>query len=65
MPELEKLLEEADNLGILNIDVDGQLTPDIIKIAIEATNRLNSRLDKDIIKKKLQEADRVIAAQHR
>ena len=63
---ISSLLKEADELGILNIDVnDDQLSPEIIKTAIEATKRLNSSLDKETVIKKLQEADRVVAAQHR
>jgi hypothetical protein len=60
------LLEAAEKLGILNIDVTGdQLSPEVIQTAIEATKQLNSRLDKKVISQKLREADRVVAAQHR
>jgi hypothetical protein len=60
------LLEEAEKLGILNIDVTGdQLSPEVIQGAIEATKQLNSRLDKNIITQKLRKADSVVAAQHR
>lgn len=66
MVDITGLLKEADELGILNIDVsDNQLSPEVIQTAINATKRLNSKLDKDIIIKKLQEADSVVAAQHR
>jgi hypothetical protein len=66
MADLTRLLEEAENLGILNIDVTGdQLSPEVIQSAIEATKHLNSRLDKEIIAKKLRDADSVVAAQHR
>jgi len=66
MEDVTALLKEADSLGILNIDVnDTQLSPEVIKTAIEATRRLNSKLDKDVIAKKLQETDRIVAAQHR
>jgi hypothetical protein len=50
------LLEDAEKLGILDIDVvGGQFSQETIKDAIEATNRLNLRLDKKIIVKKLHE----------
>jgi len=63
---MENLLKEAESLGILNIDVnDEQLTPEIIRTAIDSKKRLNAILNKDIIKQKLQEADRIVAAQHR
>ena len=66
MADINSLLKEAEELGILNIDVnDDQLSPEVIQTAIDATKRLNSKLDKDLIVKKLQEADRVVAAQHR
>lgn len=66
MADLNSLLKEAENVGILNIDVNkNQLSPEIVQTAIDATKRLNSRLDKDVTDKKLQEADRVVAAQHR
>jgi hypothetical protein len=66
MADLTSLLEEAEKLGILNIDVTGdQLSPEVIQSAIEATKHLNSRLDKKIITQKLREADSVVAAQHR
>lgn len=66
MSDLVSLLKEAEELGILNIDVTGdQLSPEVIKTAIEATKQLNSRLDKETITQKLREADSVVAAQHR
>ena len=66
MTDLNSLLKEADSVGILNIDVNNsQLSPEIVQTAIDATKRLNLRLDKDLIVKKLQENDRVVAAQHR
>ena len=66
MTEIDSLLKEADKLGILNIDVnDGQLTPEIIKIAIEETKLLESALDKEVIKKKLQKVDKIVARQKR
>jgi len=66
MEEVTDLLKKADELGILNIDVnDASLSPEVIKTAIDATRCLNSKLDKDVIVKKLQEADRIVAAQHR
>jgi hypothetical protein len=66
MSDLVSLLKEAEELGILNIDVTGdQLSLEVIKTAIEATKQLNSRLDKETITQKLREADSVVAAQHR
>lgn len=66
MADINSLLKEADELGILNIDINNdQLSPEIIQTAIDATKRLNSKLDKDTVVKKLQEADRVVAAHHR
>jgi hypothetical protein len=66
MADINSLLKEADELGILNIDVnDEQLSPEIIRTAIDVTKQLNSKLDKGIIEKKLQEADRIVAAQYR
>ena len=66
MTELNSLFEEADSVGILNIDVNNsQISPEIVQTAIDATKRLNAKLDKDLIVKKLQEADRIVAAQHR
>ncbi|GHU51933.1 hypothetical protein FACS1894200_12430 [Spirochaetia bacterium] len=67
MSDMNSLLKEADELGILNIDVSGSdsLSPEIIETAIQATKRLNERLDKSVISQKLQEADRVVAAQYR
>ena len=64
--DVSALLKEAEKLGILNIDVnDEEFSPEVIQCAIEATKRLNSSLDKRIIAEKLQEADRVVAAQQR
>jgi hypothetical protein len=61
-----ELLKEAEELGILNIDVTGDhLSMEIIQNAIEATKHLNSRLDKKIIARKLREVDKVAAAQSR
>jgi len=66
MADLNSLLKEAESVGILNIDVNkNQLSPEIVQTAIDATKRLNSKLDRNITDKKLQEADRVVAAQHR
>jgi len=66
MADINSLLKEAENLGILNIDVDdSQLSPEVIQAAINATKNLNSKLDKNKIAAKLQEADRVVAAQYR
>jgi CRP-like cAMP-binding protein len=61
-----QLLKEAEELGILNIDVTGdQLSEEVVLAAIEATRQLNSRLDRDIIAQKLRKADSVVAAQYR
>jgi len=66
MSTVESLLKEADELGIINIDTNTDpLSMEAIQTAIDATRRLNSRLDKEGIAKKLQEADRVVAAQYR
>jgi hypothetical protein len=64
--DLTSLLKETEKLGILNIDVTGDyLSPEVIQNAIEATKQLNTRLDKDIIARKLQKADKVAAPQYR
>jgi len=64
MSDLNDLLNEADELGILNIDVGGnKITPEIMKIAIRATKRLNSELDDNIIAKKIQEAELIAVSQ--
>ena len=66
MATVESLLKEADELGIINIDTNTDpLSMEVLQTAIDATKRLNSRLDKDGIAKKLQEADSVVAAQYR
>jgi len=66
MADMDSLIKEAEKLGILNIDVDGnQLSPEVIQAAINATKGLNSKLDKNKIKIKLQGADQVVAAQYR
>jgi hypothetical protein len=60
MEDVIALLKKADDLGIDNIDVDGDLlSPEVIQIAINATKRLNSKLDKNSIVKKIQEAETV------
>jgi hypothetical protein len=60
------LLKEAENLGILNIDVmGGEFSEEAVRAAIEATRHLDSRLDKKMIAEKLREADSVVAAQYR
>jgi hypothetical protein len=60
------LLKEAEKMGILNIDVmNGRLSPEVIKTAIEAKTQLDSRLDKDVIAQKLREADGIVAARYR
>jgi hypothetical protein len=67
MSDINRLVQEVDDLGILNIDVsgDGQISSEVIKIAIRATKRLDTRLDKLVIAQKLQEVDRIVAAQYR
>jgi len=66
MADINDLLKEAEELGILNIDVENDLlSPEAIQVAISATKRLDSKLDKNIIMAKLQEADRIVAAQQR
>jgi len=66
MATLESLLSEAEAEGIINIDANTDpISMEVIQAAIDATRRLNSRLDRDDIAKKLQEADRIVAAQHR
>jgi hypothetical protein len=64
---IEDRIKQAERLGIINIDVFGDvsISPEVIEAAIRATKRLNSRLDESIIKQKLQEADSIVAAQHR
>jgi hypothetical protein len=60
MADINSLLKEVDKLGILNIDVnDGQLSPEVIEAAIDATKSLISKLDDNEISKKLQEVDRL------
>jgi hypothetical protein len=64
MTDIEKLLKEAIELGILNIDVDTsckQLTPELIQVAINATKRLNAKLDNNDIAMRILEADRLVA----
>jgi len=64
MADMNGLLKKADDLGIINI-IDANSDPlslEVIQTAIDATERLNSKLDRDRIAKKLQEADRVVAA---
>jgi hypothetical protein len=62
MPDIDNLLREAEKLGIVNIDVAGdQLSSEIIQTAIDATKQLNSKLNKDLISRKLQKADGFVA----
>ena len=67
MEDIENLLKEAKALGILNIDTDGELSPEIIKIAIEETKLLNDLLesDKDEIREELKEVDQIVAEQYK
>jgi len=66
MADMQTLLKEADELGIINVDANsGTLYPEALQSAIDATKRLNSRLDKEKIAAKLREADSIVAAQYR
>jgi hypothetical protein len=66
MTDTNSLLAEADKLGILNIDVNNsQISPEVIQAAIDATRDLDTKLDKDKVKKKLQKVDRFVATQQR
>ena len=66
MADIDALLKEADELGIINIDVDDDyLTPEIIQAAIDAAKRLDSKLDKKKIMEHIKEVDRIVAEQHR
>jgi hypothetical protein len=59
MADINELLKEAEKLGILNIDVNGyQLSEEDIQIAINATKRMNSKLNYDRIAQKISEAER-------
>lgn len=57
MAEMDDLLKQADELGIIKIDLNGAMSPEIMKVAIEATRDLDSRLDKAKIKAKFQKVD--------
>ena len=64
MTEMEKLLKEADELGILNIDLSGgELSPEILQIALNAVKGLDSRLDQNKIRENLQRVDHILAQQ--
>ena len=65
MEDIDSLLKEADELGILNIDVDGRLTPEIIRIAIDATKRHKAKQNKDNIKKIHKKVEQFVAKQHK
>ena len=63
MDNINTLLKEAEELGILNIDVDSdKLTPEIIQIAIDVTREFNLESDDNIIANKIQEARHLVAA---
>jgi len=65
MADMKELLEEAIELGILNIDFDSEeLTPDILIAAIEETKRLHSELDDDVIAKEILEAGLIATNEH-
>ncbi|MFP3043527.1 hypothetical protein LQZ19_17060 [Treponema primitia] len=59
MADLSEILKEADELGIINIDVASgeQLSPKMIEIAVGATKLLGPKLKQNEIKVKLQKAD--------
>jgi hypothetical protein len=60
------LLKEAENLGILNIDViGGEFSEEAVRAAIAAKTHLDSRLDRETIAEKLRKVDGVVAAQYR
>jgi hypothetical protein len=47
--EYINLLHKAEELGIINIDIDGsELTIEALKAAIEATEQLNLKIDKEL-----------------
>jgi len=65
MTDTHHLLREADELGIINIDVNsGTLSPALLQYAIGATKRLDASLDRVKIAAKLREADLIVAVQH-
>jgi hypothetical protein len=49
--EYQRLLEKAEELGIINIDVDGTALPEALKAAVEATEELLLKMDKEYIAK--------------
>jgi hypothetical protein len=59
MADLNDILKEAEELGIINIDVASgeQLSPEMIEIAVSATKQLGPKLNHAEIKAKLQKAD--------
>jgi hypothetical protein len=60
MSEIAQLMREADALGILNIDVShDQITPEILKIAIDATKEMRSQINKEERQSKLQKVGKV------
>jgi hypothetical protein len=60
MADINSLLKEAQELGILNIEVDSsRLTAEILEIAIQATKDLNLELDDNDIANKIQEVKNI------
>lgn len=43
--DIAKLKQEAENLGILNIEASGELTPAYLDDAIKAVKRINVDID--------------------
>jgi len=66
--KINSLLREAEELGIINIDVDDDhLSPEVLEAAIGAAKRINTRLDRDRekIRARLQKVDSFVAARYR
>jgi len=64
MTDITGLLNEAKELGILNIDLNNKkLTPELLLIAVSATKRFNEELNDDDIARKIQGAMRLATTQ--
>ena len=61
LAELQALLKEADELGIVNIDVNAGVDREGLRSSIAATRRLNNYIDRDEIGRKLDEVRRTLA----